>query len=68
MIPEPIITKLGSILVKAMTMKLIIAITKVVGSTREVFPKGIATAANNPMTAGFIPFKLDSIIVDFLYL
>ena len=64
--PAPIITKVGSIFVKAMTAKLIIAIPKVIGSTSEVFPREIATAANNPMTAGFIPLKLEITITDFL--
>jgi hypothetical protein len=47
-------------------MKLIIAIPKVRGSTREAFPKEIATANNNPMTAGLIPLKLELTITDSL--
>ena len=64
--PAPIITKVGSIFVKAMTAKLIMAIPKVTGLTREVFPREMATAANSPITAGFIPLKLELTITDSL--
>lgn len=47
-------------------MKLIMAILKVTGFKREAFPKEIATAANNPITAGFIPLKLELTITDSL--
>ena len=66
MIPAPIITKVGSVFVNAMTAKLVIAIPKVLGSIKEAFPREMATAANSPMTAGFIPLKLEFTLTDSL--
>lgn len=64
--PAPMMTKVGSTFVKAMRAKLKRAIPEVTGSIIDVFPRGMATAANNPITAGFMPLKLEWTITDSL--